>query len=157
MSFNPLYAQIELACAGAPVRTPEPENAVPGMPGRPVTSPANAGPALNPTMATTDTAAASLDFLSMAFSLLMVEPPRMPLRTIAGAGTYRQRWANQLDVRAGRRTTRRNTSPIRHTLSVPNCLFGAVKTESKGKGNKRLRVRVHDATDRSPASNRPTI
>src|SRR6187549_2469191 len=47
------------------------------MPGRPVTSPAKAGPALNPTMATAHAAAASFDFTRMAFSLLDGEPPRM--------------------------------------------------------------------------------
>jgi hypothetical protein len=42
MSFNPLYEQIDCECAGAPVRTPEPENGTPGVPGGPMTSPAKA-------------------------------------------------------------------------------------------------------------------
>src|SRR5215211_7791359 len=61
-SFSPLKAQIELALSGAPVSTPEPENGTPGVPGGPVTSPANAAPALGPAIATAHTAAASMNF-----------------------------------------------------------------------------------------------
>jgi len=48
MSFSPLKAQIELACVGAPVLLPEPENASPGVPGGPATSPAKAAVAPAP-------------------------------------------------------------------------------------------------------------
>jgi hypothetical protein len=58
-SFNPLKAQIELACAGAPVSTPEPEKATSGVPGGPVTSPARAALVLIPVTATAKTVAAS--------------------------------------------------------------------------------------------------
>src|SRR5215203_1157986 len=74
-SFNPLYAQIELALSGAPVSTPEPENGTPGVPGGPVTSPANAAPALGPATATAHTAAASINFFrSMVPSPFEVDP-----------------------------------------------------------------------------------
>jgi hypothetical protein len=59
MSFKPLKAQIELACAGAPVRFPEPENATPGVPGGPCTSPADAALAPAPATATAQLAVAS--------------------------------------------------------------------------------------------------
>jgi hypothetical protein len=45
-SFRPENAQIELACAGAAVSVPEPDPGTPGVPGGPITSPANAAPAL---------------------------------------------------------------------------------------------------------------
>ena len=57
MSFNPLKEQIEFECAGAPVLTPEPEPARPGMPGLPVTSPAKAALELPPTRTTAKNAA----------------------------------------------------------------------------------------------------
>jgi hypothetical protein len=60
MSFNPLYAQMELAFAGAPVETPDPENGTPAVPGRPVTSPAHATPALAPSSEAAQTAAARI-------------------------------------------------------------------------------------------------
>ena len=63
MSFSPLKAQIELACAGAPVLTPEPENATPGVPGGPVTSPAEAAPAPAPARTAPHAAAAKNDFV----------------------------------------------------------------------------------------------
>src|SRR6266511_2360289 len=60
MSFNPLKAQIELACAGAPVLLPEPEKATPGVPGGPATSPAKAAPALRPATTAAQIAAANV-------------------------------------------------------------------------------------------------
>src|SRR5436189_5072835 len=83
MSFNPLYEQIELECAGAPVRTPEPENSTPGMPGRPVTSPAQATPALPPTKTTAHMAAATNFVRIMMGPSLDLGPPN-------GAGTMRR-------------------------------------------------------------------
>src|SRR4051812_35809142 len=83
MSFSPLYEQIELECAGAPVRTPEPENSTPGMPGRPVTSPAQATPALPPTNATAQMAAAT-NFVRIMIGLSVdLGPPN-------GAGSVRR-------------------------------------------------------------------
>lgn len=72
MSFSPLYAQIELACAGAPVRTPDPENGTPGVPGGPVTSPAQATPALATTSPAAHTAAAR-NFFARIFLPLLVD------------------------------------------------------------------------------------
>jgi hypothetical protein len=51
MSFNPLKAQIELACVGAPVLLPEPEKGAPGVPEGPATSPAKAAVAPAPATA----------------------------------------------------------------------------------------------------------
>jgi len=66
MSFNPLYAQIELACSGAPVLLPEPENGTPGVPGGPATSPARA--ALAPAIrAAAHSAAARIDLLPIPY------------------------------------------------------------------------------------------
>jgi len=76
MSFSPLYEQIDCECAGAPVRTPEPENGTPGVPGAPVTSPAHATPPLQPS-ATAKTTAATTAFVrnitppSLSNSLLL--------------------------------------------------------------------------------------
>ena len=113
MSFNPLYEQIELECAGAPVRTPEPENATSGTPGRPVTSPAKAGLALNPAMATTHAAAASFDLSSMAFSLLMA-----PAHATEAPSQAREQAVKAVrpatQICADPRTTRRDNIPIRH-------------------------------------------
>jgi hypothetical protein len=86
MSFKPLYAQIELACAGAPVRTPEPENATPGVPGGPVTSPAEATPALAPTIATEQAAAATHDPVRMT-------PSFAGQRLLLGAERATQKYA----------------------------------------------------------------
>src|SRR5215218_10422665 len=78
-SFSPLKAQIELALSGAPVSTPEPENGTPGVPGGPVTSPANAAPAPGPATAAAHTAAASINFFRS-----MVPPLRSgPLVAVA--------------------------------------------------------------------------
>jgi hypothetical protein len=66
MSFSPLKAQIELAFTRAPVLTPEPENATPGVPGGPVTSPAEAAPALAPATAAPHTAAAKKDLVRIS-------------------------------------------------------------------------------------------
>jgi hypothetical protein len=63
MSFNPLNEQIEFEFVGAPVLTPEPEPGTPGVPGLPVTSPANAALVLPPTRTTAKNAAASTDFV----------------------------------------------------------------------------------------------
>jgi hypothetical protein len=68
-SFSPEYAQIELACSGAPVFLSELEPMTPGVPGGPFTSPANAAPALAPTTATVQTAVASIDDLFRKTSL----------------------------------------------------------------------------------------
>jgi hypothetical protein len=65
MSLSPLKAQTELAWAGAPVLTPEPENGTPGVPGRPVTSPAEATPALAHASAAPHAAATKNDFVRM--------------------------------------------------------------------------------------------
>jgi hypothetical protein len=74
MSFSPLYAQIELACAGAPVLFPEPEKATPGVPGGPCTSPANAAPAPTPTNAAAQSAA-SIDLVRITYLPLCVMDP----------------------------------------------------------------------------------
>jgi hypothetical protein len=63
MSFNPLKEQIEFEFAGAPVLTREPDPAWPGIPGLPVTSPANAALELPPTRTTAKNAAVSTDFV----------------------------------------------------------------------------------------------
>jgi len=68
MSFKPLYAQIELACAGAPVRTPDPEFGTPGVPGGPVTSPAKAVPAVVPVMARAHAVAARRCFARISYT-----------------------------------------------------------------------------------------
>lgn len=60
MSFNPLKAQIELALLNAPVCFPEPENATPGVPGGPATSPARAALALRPATMAAHIAAAKV-------------------------------------------------------------------------------------------------
>jgi len=64
MSFSPLYAQIELAWAGAPVRTPDPENGTPGVPGGPVTSPARAPLAVASASTATEAAIESSRFIT---------------------------------------------------------------------------------------------
>ncbi|MDX6452010.1 MAG: hypothetical protein QOH16_2059 [Gaiellaceae bacterium] len=66
-SFRPENAQIEFACAGAPVAMPEPEPGTPGVPGGPITSPANAAPELAPATAMTHTAAEKKDFVRMSY------------------------------------------------------------------------------------------
>src|SRR3954453_8213239 len=100
MSFNPLYEQIELECAGAPVRTPEPENSTPGMPGRPVTSPAQATPALPPTETAAHMAAAR-NFVRIIMGLsLDLGPPN-------GADSVRRPWPGRGLVEAGARELRR--------------------------------------------------
>src|SRR6185436_19871556 len=82
MSFNPLYEQIDCECAGAPVRTPEPENGTSGVPGRPVTSPAKAALELPPTRATVNSAAATSDFVCSIF----FSPPRRWCHLLAPHG-----------------------------------------------------------------------
>src|SRR5919109_3697408 len=67
MSFRPLYAQIELAFARAPVGSPEPEKATPGVPGGPFTSPARAALAISAATIAAQIAAAS--FLRIPSSL----------------------------------------------------------------------------------------
>jgi hypothetical protein len=69
-SFKPEKAQIELACAGAPVLLSEPEPMTPGVPGGPFTSPAKAAPALAPTTATPQSAVAKKDFVRMSLPFL---------------------------------------------------------------------------------------
>src|SRR5919198_5771474 len=71
MSFSPLYAQIELAFARAPVGSPEPEKATPGVPGGPFTSPARAALAVSAVTIAAQIAAAS--FLRIPSSLSPLE------------------------------------------------------------------------------------
>src|SRR5919108_1126005 len=70
MSFNPLYAQIEFAFAGAPVLLPEPENATPGVPGGPCTSPAKAALVMRAATMAAQIAAASC----LRISYLLLPP-----------------------------------------------------------------------------------
>src|SRR5436190_17289578 len=90
MSFNPLYEQIDWECAGAPVRTPEPENATPGVPGLPVTSPADATPALPP-RTTAKTAAATNAFVRI------ITPPSPNNSLLSGGNLTRKRRARRAD------------------------------------------------------------
>ena len=73
-SFSPLKAQIELALSGAPVSTPEPENGSFGVPGGPITSPANAAPAPGPVTATVHTATANISFFRSMVPPFEVNP-----------------------------------------------------------------------------------
>ena len=83
MSFNPLKEQIEFEFAGAPVLTPEPDPASPGVPGLPVTSPANAALELPPTRTTAKNAAVSTDLVSSSVPPLQLGFPRAGIRGLA--------------------------------------------------------------------------
>jgi len=83
MSFNPLNEQIEFECAGAPVFTPEPDPGTPGVPGPPLTSPANAALELPPTRTTAKSAAVSTDFGCVIGPFPSVEFPRGRIRGLA--------------------------------------------------------------------------
>jgi hypothetical protein len=78
MSLSPEKAQIELAWAGAPVGTPDPEFGTPGVPGGPITSPAKAAFAPSPATAAAHSTVAS-DLLSILSSPVEVEASRQTL------------------------------------------------------------------------------
>ena len=64
-----------MECAGAPVRLPEPENATPGVPGGPFTSPAKAALALRlRTTAATETATPNLFMSRRTMSMTPLRP-----------------------------------------------------------------------------------